>query len=33
MTIAERLLAEAGCESERLATKQKLFKLTGTCRP
>ena len=33
MTIAERLLAEAGCETERLSTKQKLFKLTGRCQP
>ena len=32
MTIAERLLAEAGCETERLSAKQKLFKLTGRCQ-
>ena len=33
MTIAERLLAEAGWETERLAVKRKLFKLTGRCQP
>jgi hypothetical protein len=33
MTIAERLMVDAGCETERLAAKQKLFKLTGMCQP
>ncbi len=31
MTIAERLLAAAASESQRLAVKRKLFKLTGRC--
>ena len=29
--IAERLLDEAGTETERICVKQKLFKLTGRC--
>jgi len=31
MNMAERLLAEACCESERICIKQKLFKITGSC--
>ena len=33
MSIAERLLADTGCESQRLVAKQKLYKLTGRCEP
>ena len=32
MTIAERLLAETTSETERICVKQKLFKLTGSCK-
>jgi hypothetical protein len=31
MTIAQRLLAEASSESERICVEQKLFKMTGRC--
>jgi len=31
MTIAERLLAEASSETERIRIKQILFKTTGSC--
>jgi len=31
MTIAERLLAAAFSESERICVMQKLFKMTGSC--
>jgi len=31
MTIAERLLAEASSETERICIKQRLFKITGSC--
>lgn len=33
MTIAERLLAQASSETERISAKQKLFKMTGSCEP
>jgi hypothetical protein len=31
MSIAERLLAEVRCESERICVKEELFKMTGSC--